>query len=215
MCLVSLGQNEAVTVLPSGIVVDRHKLAQMSDEAVNTLMADVYAAGKPVVMVANANLFFTSNTIIGELENPTNPNYWRLIAEKFELSITEEDIRIISRAVEIRKEIKAKLKPLYPFASVPKDFNFDTAFQVVNGGASIKRRGGDYQIAIRQIRNLWGVASRYWAKQSTHSSVTVNTGGYHGSKTAAVYDTYIQLGCQRIERYELEQCATKQGWDFP
>lgn len=205
----------AVTILNSGVVIDKSKLMQCSDEKATALMAAAYDTGKPVVMIGNAGVFFTSKTLIGELESPTNDLYWRLIAEKCEIRIEPADIAIIARAVEIRKEIQTKLKPAYAFASVPPAFDFDQAFKLTNGNMSIKRTHGDYQISLKQIRNLWGVASRKWAKMSQQGTCAINTGGYHGSKTANIYEDHIQLGCQRIERYELEQCAVKHGWDFP
>lgn len=206
-------EHKAVTVLNSGIVVDKSKLANLSSNELGTLMRECYTSGLVVYMVDNSGLFFTSKNLI-ELLKSSDPR-WILVTEKFDVILSAEDVRVMSRAMEIQNLILAAIKGSYPFVDVPDGWSIKGNISLK--GAIVRRVhpvNGSYSIGVTALRNIWGVASLVWAEvEGAVRTVRVRADGY--DKSAVVFKGFVEVGCQNIQRYELEQFALSQSWEFP
>jgi hypothetical protein len=200
-------QDQSVIELASGIVLDRSKLPNNAI-GLNIVMSMAYASGKPVMIVDNATVFFSSVNLLDSLEKGTDD--WKLIVEHHKLSINEDDLRILQRATELRKDILAKITPAWKFQGVLK--GWDVSQIIVSGSGVVRRKGDNHQIGLMSLRRLWKRYAEYLVLGGA-STMSVVASGYN--KTAHFSHTEIVVGCQTIQRYEIEQFALSQGWDFP
>ncbi len=97
------------------------------------------------------------------------------------------------------------LIPPYPFATVEGKVP-------VRKGSRYSR--GDYYASAADLQRLWNKASKLW------SGIRESIGGEYMSignhnKTVYYYTDRIEIGCQTIRRWELEQVAVAEGWVFP
>lgn len=211
----------AITVLASGIVVDKAKSDKLSATDLANLFHQVYGAGKPVVIVENANLFFTAKNLFTALES--GDSSFQLILEHFKIELQPDELLTINRAVSIRHRIidaVKSIKPAYTTEKVPVGWVLSEHLQIIGGSVRRDRRnpngdGTGYEIGLKTLERLWKIASKVWAGDDGAISTVndVRAGGY--SRTAVVGTTSIALGCQTIRRYEIEQFAIMKGWDFP
>lgn len=204
--------NKAVTVLNSGVVIDKSRVNTLSALETSQLFAEAYSCGKPVVIVDNAGIFFTSRSML-KLIDAGNAD-WVLVAENFNLSLTEDELACMKRAGLIRARIMDTLKGTYEFAPLPNP-NWVLADNISLGSVTIRRKTGhtDYGIGVKMLQSVWLVSSAFWAGTSKKTTCNVTAGGYN--KTAIVAGTEIAIGCQSVQRYEIEQIALHYGWAFP
>lgn len=204
-----------LTVLNSGVVVDQSKLAGLGPEEMSTVMDTAYSFGKNVKFVPNAALFFTPKNLMAMLKEDNQD--WVLVADRFNVEISTSELDSIRLAQSIVTRIRKAaegIKPAYPFANVPAGWTVGANIKVV--GSSVKRVGHDnsYSIGLMTLQRLWKRVSPYWAGHVAHiEGVPVTAGGY--GRTAVTNKNGVDVGCQNIRRYELEQFAVSQGWDFP
>lgn len=118
------------------------------------------------------------------------------------------------------------LKPSYPFAEpceVPEETTVQDAFAV----------RGSHTIRLTTLKALWKKVSPRWAKYWSDGYLDVNGKRKRWTPMESLYTVggeiapgqpsrYIEfcskgasIGCQTISRYELEQFALSQKWDFP
>lgn len=212
-------EHAAVTELPSGLVVDKAKMATLSAVDMAALFAQLYSPGqaKPVLIVESAGSFFTVRELLKQLDE-SGPN-WGLICEKFGITISDEDRAALLRGNAVRAQIVAATKGLvaYTFAIVPAGWAVEDKISVKAGivRRMLDAERGGYSIGLKTLERVWEGASKWWAKAegAKRTVYDVRASGYN--RTAEIGDYYVGIGCQRIERYELEQFALSQGWAFP
>lgn len=209
---------DIVTVLKAGTIIDRNKLNKLKADEMNTVLAAAYTGGATVHIIDNVNTFFDDTALFQALE--TNSPLLSLILEKRGVQVSEEDMFIVGKYVALVNRLGADLlalippPPPYTFADVPEGWTVAT--QIVFGKTMIKRKTGnrDYGIGFKALEAIWNRASKRWAGQIELSRyVSVRAGGY--SKEANINDDNIRVGCQTIQRYEIEQVALHLGWAFP
>lgn len=210
-------EHKAVTNLASGVVVEQSKLGSLNPDEMSSLMAAVYGTGKQVKFVQNAYLFFKPNNLI-ELLKQGNRD-WELIADKFGLIISGQDIEALRAAERIIEEITrraAGIKPTYPFIPVPGGWSVKDKL-IIKGTRVSRLSGASYYIGLKTLEFLWLKAAPLWAENTGDTDVlgeaSVSAHGYY--RQCKIYHNLIQVGCQDIQRYEIEQFALSQGWDFP
>jgi hypothetical protein len=169
------------------------------------------------LFVDSFRTFFSSKSLINALE--TGNDQWSLIAEKLGITLTADDLDIVNRANAIRKSIIKKagsVIPDYPFVAVPAGWSVETHLDIGKQrlGRLKNSPHGDlthHHMTLTQAHRLWRVASKYWTgkRDSTYVSDVASARGGRLSKDS------VEIGCQTIRRYELEQLALHQGWDFP
>lgn len=202
--------------LKSGVVVDRSVLVTLSSAELQEQFIEAMPVAPLVLVVDNFQSFFNSTNMVSLIE-AGDPKY-RLIAENAGIDIHDNEVTAMRLAVKLRKDIASKMTPPLPpykFADVPAGWSVETDLVFVNSGNSVKRRSQDQQISVKQLQRLWKYYSTYWAGLgNVYLHTSVIAGGYE--RTAErLSDDRIKIGCQFIHRYELEQFALHQSWDFP
>lgn len=214
-------------VLNSGMVLDHSVFKSLAANDMAGIVNSV--RGEPsstrLKIIDNADTFFTSKNMLALIR--ADDKDYKLIAEQAQIIITEDEVRAILLADKVQADITAKMvppKPPYEFAPVPYDWSIKTNLQVGNGlaRASVRRlklnvQGGgtSYSITLKQLERIWLIASRKWAKitNSTSAINDIRAEGY--VKSGHVVDDRVHIGCQVVQRYELEQLALHLNWAFP
>jgi hypothetical protein len=120
-----------------------------------------------------------------------------------------DDTKTLSRFVELRKELKTKLEsvvPAYNFMPVPEGWDFEREIAVNASNGRVERRGTNYYIGKATLERIWRKAAPLWQNREPD---------YTSSATLFVMNTISEVGCQAIQRYELEQFAAHFNWAFP
>lgn len=117
------------------------------------------------------------------------------------------------QALDLIKPVLAKIEaigPSYPW------------LPVVDHSATIKFTGTDKRTINRNGHTLsrsvaemiWKKASRFWSGGGRPASYDVRTDGYgYANKTASFTATHVSIGCQTIERSEVEFIARHYGFE--
>lgn len=205
-----------VTKLSTAIVIDRMGLQSLkSGDEMASALATIYSHGLPVKIVDSAAQFFGSKNLAKVLEDSTKRDDLMLILEKRGVEFTEQDSAIVTSYQELKKRLfaaTANPQGIYPFAKVPEGWSVENKISIEK--RAISRVGGDYSIGPTALKTIWGTASKVWAGMSDARSISdVRASGY--SRRATVSKNEVQIGCQSILRYELEQLALHLGWEFP
>lgn len=205
---------KASTVLNAGIVVDKTKLAALSAADVALELAQVYNQGKIVVITENAHVFFGSKNLLDDLE--TGGGNWPLIIEQQGIEVCQSEVEVLQRATAIRRRILDAMKPAYNFQEVPLGWSLDRLQITTQLVRRLDHQGNrvGYSLGLKTAENVWNAAVAHWTDNTKPNTMPgVKADGYN--RTAVFHGTYIQIGCQRVERYEFEQLALHKGWAFP
>jgi len=206
--------------LKSGTVVDRKKLNALQSAEMQETLTSLYSTiGARIVIVDNTYEFFSKRSLLAALDS-NDPNL-DLIVEKAGVQITQDDMDIIKKFGELKNRIldayDANIPAVpYPFQTVPEDWTVDNNVEITV--THVRRKNNkEYQIGLKTLEKLWNKASPWWAngsKANTHPGyMTIQASGY--SRDAMFTSNQINIGCQTIQRYELEQIAQHLGWNIP
>ena len=201
-------------------VVDRKAMATLGADALSNTMAAVYEKGKTakVLYIDDAAKFFNLKSL--ETAIDTNSPTLGLLLNYHNIDLTAEDIDTITRARDIQKKIRDSVeamreasRPAYKLAAVPKGWSVENDLQITS---QLMRRiaDGRYIIGLKAAERLWDWASQYWVG-NTNSPPYHRVRASGDERYAQVNKTSITIGCQTIQRYELEQVALELGWTFP
>lgn len=150
---------------------------------------------KPLLTLAALRLHLPSD---GSLDN--------------EIADFEQKLEAFSESLD---KLVASSKDSYVFAEVPSDFDFDKTFKVLE--TRIRRTDANYFLMKSDIKRLMNTAFHYWKKGFNDSEGLPI--GYHSFKQhstshrVVIFPRSIQIGCQRIQRYELEAAAVHLGFN--
>lgn len=210
---------DVIIETPTATLIDRALMVKLPADALAKTLATVYRDGaKPVVFIDDGRTFFSLKNLETAIE--TNGSDLSVLLAYHEINLSQDDLAAIERARKvqayIREAVEAKReasRPDYPFAKIPAGWIIEEKLTI--NTRTITRIGGDwYTIGAKAAQRLWDHAAPKWAGVVRNlEHMTLRASGYNNSVN--VYETYIQVGCQRVERYELEQLALSQGWDFP
>lgn len=215
----------ALHVLASGLVLDRSVLVTQTvaelDATVATLRASANSK-KPVTVIENGATFFTSGNMLDIIKSG-GQNY-KLIAEKAGVTLRDEDVQAIITAEATKKAIeKSMIPPLppYTFAAIPAGWSVKSDLDFSTGKNTTVRRtrtnnagnGVGYNISLLQLKRVWAIAAPRWQTGTGNSSLSVTAHGTY--RTVYIRASSAEIGCQTVQRYELEQLALHLGWDFP
>lgn len=216
----------ALHVLNAGMVLDRSVLVGQTVEEMKATVATLRASAnsrKTVTVIENGALFFTAANMLDIIKS--GGDTYKLIAEKAGVTLRDEDVQAIVTAEATKKAIEASMVPPIPpyaFHPVPANWSIKTDLVIAKGErAYVQRRRNNgngnsttYRISLLQMKRVWGVASVRWQTKSGSQTIAdVKAGGY--TRGARVWETHVEIGCQTVQRYELEQLALHLGWDFP
>lgn len=207
-----------ITELNSGIVVDRNGLNKLKTADLAAVLSDIYSKGKPVRIEDNVRAFFGNTNLFRALE--ANADGLNLILEQRGVVLSDLQKAVISDFWELKLNVQDQLDllappvPSYQFAEVPEGWSVDTHIKFLS--KSVKRAKGntDYTIGYKTLEKVWDHAAAVWTNNKKDRRLSdVQAGGYY--RDVHVQDDRVDIGCQRVQRYELEQVALKQGWKFP
>lgn len=206
----------------SGTVIDREVLLKKSSAELIEIFEAVRYSANRVLVVDRAATFFTVNNMIKLIE-ANNPDYV-LISDKLDKRLTLSQIEAIQTAVSLKNTLldNAPNPTNYTFETiVPEGWAFEDNYEIYGNGKYIKRtnalEGQRYSATLAQAERLWMFCVPSWADWNLLSQPR-KLAYFHisgDSRRCDVSEHYVQVGCQRVNRYELEQLALNQGWKFP
>lgn len=207
-----------LTILNCGVVIDRSVLVTLKSGDIQQQLQSVI--GRSIVVVDSAREFFTSEKMI-ELIIEHDLNF-ELIVQHTGLHITGGEVQAIQTAARLHKEIAAKMAPKIPpyeFDTIPVGWSVKD--YLIVGPMSVSRKktnpNGDssfYSLSLRQAEKLWLIASRRWSKLANANN-TLRVAADGGTQYCTIQGEYVDVGCQQVRRYELEQLALHMKWAFP
>jgi len=203
-----------VIELQAGRIMQKSDLVAMDPDKMTEFMAEVASNGKPIRFVDSIPYFFSTKNVLACVDE-VDVESLKLIAERHEMVITDAEFDLMTRMKDLKASLIARIeasKPEYPFAKVPDGWSVETNLHISK--TTVNRVRADYSIGIKTLERIWNLASKKWTGDDAATSrVNVNASGYN--RTAIVNKNKIEIGCQSIERFELEQVALYFGWEFP
>jgi hypothetical protein len=165
------------------------------------------ANGKPVVFVNN----------FAELKNKKKLTTRLLAGEDVAMELEFNGIvltEVEQAALEAVKPVLERIGaigPNYPWVE-PTETEIATIKTILHYREGSVTRAG-YTITVKQAKNIWNRASAIWsgARQAVKSSHTISVDGY--TRTTTYTERHVTLGCQTINRYEVEAIAQHYGWE--
>lgn len=237
-----MAEKQTIYALPSGTVVCRTSLnALLLDQLSDRLSQLVADQPKALMVVANAEIFFTADNLITMIAN--KDGRYRLVNEKIKF-FTEDQIKALMgangevvKAADFQGLNDAPEVPVVPddggvvvgkkpaavngyhFVQVPAGWSISGDCSLGATKIKRKRNNGDGDttnswVSTKDYPKLWAFASSVWAGyKAIGSTISVTTGA--GLVTAKVYANYVLIGGNIVRRYEMEQIAKYRGWAFP
>lgn len=201
--------------LPSGVVIQRSTISHMVGKDMSETINRLIASGKTVRVVESTSEFFNDPNFFAAVD-AGDVSSLQLIAEQRKIFLSDDDLENIRQFVAFKSVLKQMLdaaRPPYEFAELPADWTFDKCIRITAKG--VYRAGNsDYKISLATLERIWKQASRVWAGLDNDKNVDeIRAAGY--SRTGTIRNDRIEVGCQTIYRYELEQLAVQQGWSLP
>lgn len=215
--------SEVLKRLSNVTIVDRIALVKLKGDEMAQVMVEANNDNtKPVRVIDNPAMFFSDDALFEAME--LNSPDLKLIAEYRGIKFGDEDLFVLQKVVELKNRVAAELlamvppPPPYKFGEVPADWKLETS-GIVFGKSRLYRKGNsEYCIGYVALEKVWNKVAPRWADETfQHRGQTVmyvSASGYN-SRGVDQHDSYIKIGCQRIQRYELEAVALKLGWTFP
>jgi hypothetical protein len=198
----------------SGTVVDRTMFNALSNEKLAETMAELTKEGEPTpIFVPNTSEFFSRANLSKELLN--QGPFLGMLLEKWGITVSDAELQLIKDFNALKVELTARIdvhKPAYPFAKVPEGFTIEGQFKVTRAG--IRRLNGSYSVTQAGLKKVFNKAVKAWAEEKIPSSIRdMQIGGSWRDVTFSM--TGVRIGCQSVDRYELEQMGLHLGWEFP
>lgn len=212
-----------VTKLSAGRVVERSHIAGMSVRQLQEFVDDLMFTH----VVESARKFFSDENLMSAI-NTADIRSIKLIAEERGIELTAVDQEAINAHVAWKKRFIERFCTVktsydkYPFAPVPGGWNIETAY-IVASGDYVRRKKPDgtftqWNIRMSQLQDIWNRASVYWIDvdripNPQPKAFTKTIDNYR--RRCQIAGNGVNIGCQSVARYELEQLAKQQGWEFP
>lgn len=212
---------EVLKRLSNVTIVNRLALVKLKgDEMARVMIEASNDPTKPVRVIDNMSAFFSDDALFAAME--FNSPELKLIAEFRGIKFADEDLFVLSKVVDLKDRVAADLLamvpplPPYQFGVAPKDWSLETS-DITIGKTRIYRKGrSEYCIGHKTLERVWNALSKKWAagEHNSRHVMNVSAGGYHSRDVRLEHDV-VRIGCQSIQRYELEAVALQLGWDFP
>ena len=210
---------ELITEVGDASVVDRQKLNKLSTEELAATLAALYSKkDHTVLIVDNPRNFFSTKNLMRELD--TNGEGLHVILKYRGVKLTDAQIETIELFAHVKAAIEDQLiamtppVPPYPFADVPEDWSIETHIKFLSKQVRRAQGNTDYAIGYKTLERIWNHAAAVWSGNRQGRAIgNLSIAGYW--RDTNVQDNYVSIGCQRIQRYELEQVAQARGWAFP
>jgi uncharacterized protein (DUF2384 family) len=201
--------------LKSGTVLQRSAVITLTADQLTQHMADVAMFTQPVRVVDSVAAFFADRNFFAAID-AGDMDTVRMIAEHRDVHLDIADEHLVSKFAKFKLDLNVRLqatRPVYHFAEVPDDWNVESRLNITRKTIQ-RKRSSHYEISLKSAERVWLVCAARWQNAAASSVVRrVAASGY--TRDASIQDDHVNIGCQRVERYELEQLAVKMDWAFP
>jgi hypothetical protein len=217
--------------LPTASVLSRKDFIKLNNDEMTGILADIAQAGKPLMIVDDAEKFFTMKTLRQFIQDYADSHFSTIVADGLlYLMAGEPDViqpvklPLVGVAQGEAEEgvVVKKQQDFggYPFLKPPEGFSVNANMSL--GATRIRRKiesaEGDsieFYLSPVQYELLWLAASKYWAKIPEAPS-KMQIGLVGGKNLVAIfYDQMVRVNKSILRRYEMEQVAKHRGWKFP
>lgn len=189
--------------LTNTVVVNAAALRALTGENLGATLAEIYAIGLNVLMVEDITDFISGVKIRTRIaDNTVTKDQLEYFLNR---DLSEEDLATIEAYFKSRSAIDLLLgtsTPTYPYAVVPEGANTSATI----AGNVVTRNG--YRMSKAEFTKVWTKARKFWNGEiAKPRSFTVNADG-HWNRTTNIKTDNVEIGCQIIPRWEVEQIAT-------
>lgn len=190
----------------------------IDETAFNALAAQIRSA----ILVANPAKNYDFRKDLSEITNGRKVLERLKAGEDVSLELAFHEVELPRNFAEIYKQYQeavqqvsealAKAIPPYPFAQGPA--KGETPLELT-GANDRYVTNGQYKCSVMLARKIWKKVAPWWGgfteKKPDPSYQEIS--GY--SRSIIYYRERIEIGCQKISRWQVEQLALELGWDFP
>lgn len=198
----------------TNLVVDQSQVRNLSTTDLPIFLDVLKSADKPIVYLPIINRKPLS-TYLKELDKEGTK-------ELLEIFYPDVDITILKAAYERKFKAAKDFDTLLEVTI--KEVNKKLTYVMVDTTESIEKyyftattirreRGQGYSITFKQLQKLWNKARPYWAGMAEQPAQEYTRFSGYGEYPRFAVDR-INIGCQTLWRWELEQIAQREGWSF-
>ena len=203
------------TVLSKAIIVDLVKYRNASVVEFQEIHGKEKELGLPIVWIDNINEYSNYNKIMQSImcgDDTVDLNRIEYFIGRQPTDVEADAIAIVSKMRAIITEMLYKPEPDYTFAKVPDGRSLTDELKLMK---SVIINKGGYQMGYKTAKKVWEHAKPRWKQYDLKQKVDgdqlwVTASGY--SKWMVVKSDKIEIGCQTIPRWIVEQLAVHQGW---
>lgn len=202
-------ENEVVGYVHDGTLV-------IDETAFNALSAQIRSA----ILVANPAKNYDFRKDLSEITNGRKVLERLKAGEDVSLELAFHEIKLPRNFEEISQKYRAAVEqieqsllavmPVYPFAE-----NKGESVLKLTGTQNQWVTNGNYKCSIFMAKRLWRLVARFWAGKVDLPPETrwETIGGHY--RAVKFSENAVNIGCQTITRWQVEQLALELGWDFP
>jgi hypothetical protein len=139
--------------------------------------------------------------------------------------LTETELTIIDNFCKSVKSLDKLFETIhgnsdYPFVEIVNSIH-DNVYYTLSK-TRIRRKCSDHYISFSDAEKIWNKVKDYWRDsenaplpESYYASMITNGRSYSQNQEITFNTHLVRIGCQAIQRHELEQLATHCKWEIP
>jgi hypothetical protein len=200
-------------------VVDRVKLQKLSTNDLSDALKDLYVNGDYFVKLVDSSAkFFSKANLRALLDDANNTRDLSLVLEQRGTIMNDQQLDLVRQFNNLREDLLNAGKGSYPFTSVPGGWSIENNL-VLNKTTVRRKEGNNHSIGYKTLKKIWDKAAPWWSENDGVDDAgritlySVQAGGYN--RDAVIKQNRVDIGCQHIDRHEIEQVALHLGWEFP
>ena len=215
-----MAMDKYVKVVNSTAFVDHAQLKRMGADEVTAVLGHANAEASRVVVVDSLRGFFSLKNL-EETMLEAGTHLRDLLANRG-VELAEDDLLVLQRAFALRERLMGAAEANsgidYKFQAVPEGWVLEDSIAI--GKTSMYRKAdSDYSIGVKTLNRIWDRVAPIWAESDGESYprgnlISVTASGYNRAARLN-RNGDVEIGCQTIKRFELEQIAAHLGWEFP
>ena len=195
--------------LSTHVIVQRAEVTEQKD--LTSFMNTLANTGKKILVVDSYTRFFSVKNLFASMDSGDFESLG-IIVEKNDIDMSSHDWSLIRAYNDLRDKLNLALKPKYEFKEVPSNWSIETSFKI--NKTTMTRAG--HTIGIKTAKKVWDQVSKHWFDNKEKTQIVIrdlSIANYYRDVTATPSE--VKIGCQTIDRYEIEQLAIHMNWDFP